>query len=391
MGTIRDFLRLNGNSTFKQVPFCEADVIVLNILSYANFKDTTYYNDDSKEGFINLNVFGKAGIIKIITKNYITIGKSYTEFLKLFFTCSRYNDVKIGYFYNYFSTKKEAQFFGMTFLIDEKYFIIFRGTDNTIVGWKEDFNLALLDEIPAQIAARNYAKKMLGKFDNDFYISGHSKGGNLAYFTWFNLSKKEKKRITYVYNLDGPGFKEDKFDYKDYGEKIIKIVPEDDIVGCLFDNTYRFDVVPSKKMNIGQHDMLTWIFDRKTKFTKLKRVNNLTIYSQAFKETANVWYKSFDYEQVKTMVSFIFALVDTNNSLTLGALVKDLLFSGDLYYKTVENYDEKTKKTVKSMIRDFFKLYLKNLLIDKKTIEQPNNNVDVVQKEEEDEEVHTDD
>lgn len=111
--TLKTFLRINGNKTFEQVPFCEADLIVLNVMSYANFKDTSYFNEESKKGFIKLNVFGKASIIKIITKNYITIGKSYTEFLKLFFTCSRYQDVDIGYFYNYFSLKKEAQFFNI--------------------------------------------------------------------------------------------------------------------------------------------------------------------------------------------------------------------------------------------------------------------------------------
>lgn len=364
--TLKTFLRINGNKTFEQVPFCEADLIVLNVMSYANFKDTSYFNEESKKGFIKLNVFGKASIIKIITKNYITIGKSYTEFLKLFFTCSRYQDVDIGYFYNYFSLKKEAQFFGMTYKIDNKYFIVYRGTDNSIVGWKEDFNMALMDEIPAQNAAKNYAKKMIKEFnDVNFYISGHSKGGNLAYFTYFNLSKKDKARIIYTYNLDGPGFKDDDYDYKEYKERYIKIVPEDDVVGALFDNSNLFEIVPSTKASIGAHDMLTWIFDRKTKLTTLKRAKDLTLYSKTFKYTANTWYKSFDYEDVKTMVNFIFSLVDSNNALTLGSLVKDLLFSGDIYYKTLEDFDDAKKEKIKNMTRDFFKLYLKNLLVDK--------------------------
>lgn len=364
--TLKTFLRINGNKTFEQVPFCEADLIVLNVMSYANFKDTSYFNEESKKGFIKLNVFGKASIIKIITKNYITIGKSYTEFLKLFFTCSRYQDVDIGYFYNYFSLKKEAQFFGMTYKIDNKYFIVYRGTDNSIVGRKEDFNMALMDEIPAQNAAKNYAKKMLKEFnDVNFYISGHSKGGNLAYFTYFNLSKKDKARIIYTYNLDGPGFKDDDYDYKEYKERYIKIVPEDDVVGALFDNSNLFEIVTSTKASIGAHDMLTWIFDRKTKLTTLKRAKDLTLYSKTFKYTANTWYKSFDYEDVKTMVNFIFSLVDSNNALTLGSLVKDLLFSGDIYYKTLEDFDDAKKEKIKNMTRDFFKLYLKNLLVDK--------------------------
>lgn len=376
--TLKTFLRINGNKTFEQVPFCEADLIVLNVMSYANFKDTSYFNDESKNGFIKLNVFGKASIIKIITKNYITIGKSYTEFLKLFFTCSRYQDVDIGYFYNYFSLKKEAQFFGMTYKIDNKYFIVYRGTDNSIVGWKEDFNMALMDEVPAQNAAKNYAKKMLKEFsDINFYISGHSKGGNLAYFTYFNLSKKDKARIIYTYNLDGPGFKDDDYDYKEYKERYIKIVPEDDVVGALFDNGNLYEAVPSTKASIGAHDMLTWIFDRKTKLTTLKRAKDLTLYSKTFKYTANSWYKSFDYEDVKTMVNFIFSLVDSNNALTLGSLVKDLLFSGDIYYKTLSDFDDAKKEKIKNMTKDFFKLYLKNLLVDKK-----DNNIKKIDKKE---------
>ena len=368
MATAKNFLKMTKNDSFKKTPFCEADFLVLTALSYADFKNSLYYDERSINGLVPLNVFAKSTIIDKLKKNYLTIGKDYNQFLNLFFSSSRYKDVKVGYFCDKFSLEHNMQFFALTFYVDDKYLIVFRGTDNTIIGWKEDFNMALMEQIPGQKMARDYVRNLLKKIKGRIYISGHSKGGNLAYYCYLNLNKREKNRVLSVFNYDGPGFKNDDYDYSDFGSKLFKFVPEDDVFGMIFDTSNKWEIVASTRINMAAHDLLTWKLDRKSKYTKLQRLKSLTIYSNCFNQTFNDWYYKSDPKDAEALIKFVFKLVETNNISTLGGLFKDILFAGDEYYREIANYDEDSKKRIKSMLRDLLKLYLSNLLKDKREL-----------------------
>lgn len=365
MATAKNFLKLTRNDSFNKTPFCEADFLVLTALSYADFKNSLYFDEKSINGLVPLNVFAKNTVINKLKKNYLTIGKGYTQFLNSFFSSNRYKDAKVGYFCDEFSLEDNMQFFALTFYIDNKYLIVFRGTDNTITGWKEDFNMALMDKIPGQKMARDYVRDVLKKVKGKIYISGHSKGGNLAYYCYLNLNKRERSRVASVFNYDGPGFKNDNYDYSDYGSKIFKFVPEDDVFGMIFDTSNKWEIIPSTRINMAAHDLLTWKLDRKSKYTKLQRLKSLTIYSSCFNQTFNEWYYKTDPKDAEVLIKFVFKLVETNNISTLGGLFKDILFAGDEYYHEIENYDENSKKRIKSMLRGLLKSYLRNLLKDK--------------------------
>lgn len=365
MATAKNFLKLTKNDSFKKTPFCEADFLVLTALSYADFKNSLYFDEKSINGLVPLNVFAKNTVINKLKKNYLTIGKGYTQFLNSFFSSNRYKDAKVGYFRDEFSLEDNMQFFALTFYIDNKYLIVFRGTDNTITGWKEDFNMALMDKIPGQKMARDYVRDVLKKVKGKIYISGHSKGGNLAYYCYLNLNKRERSRVISVFNYDGPGFKNDNYDYSEYGTKMFKFVPEDDVFGMIFDTSNKWEIIPSTRINMGAHDLLTWKLDRKTRYTQLQRLKSLTIYSSCFNQTFNEWYYKTDPKDAEALIKFVFKLVETNNISTLGGLFKDILFAGDEYYREIENYDENSKKRIKSMLRGLLKSYLRNLLKDK--------------------------
>lgn len=365
MATIKHYLKTKGNDSFKKTPFNVIDVAVLTALSYANFIDTTYYREIQNDELLDLSVFGKSNIIKILQQRYLTIGRGYKEFLELFFKSPRYKNLKVGYFKDDFSIKDSIQFFALTFLIDGKWVICYRGTDNTLNGFKEDMLMTLYDKVGAQILAKNYAKEVIGKIKGKVILTGHSKGGNLSYYTFFNLSKKDKSRIDYVYNFDGPGFKNDSYDYETYKSKIIKIVPQDCIVGILFDSSSNFEIVTSNNISVASHDLLTWNLDRKKDYLDFNKTPFLTTYSKSLQDTFNPWVKKYSNEEVQDFLDFIFAVCKSNKALTLGALLKDFLFSNDKYVSTIKTYDEEKKTKVKGMVREFFKLYLKNLLKNK--------------------------
>ncbi len=375
MATIKNFLKLKKDDSFKKTPLCESDIVALTALSYADFKNSIYFDEKTTHGMVPLSIFGKNTIISKLKKKYLALGRGYIQFLSLLFSASRYEDVKIGYFCDRFNEDKDTQFFALTYYIDGKYVIVFRGTDNTITGWKEDLNMALMEKIPAQKLARDYARKVLKEVKGKVYIAGHSKGGNLAYYTYFNLNKRERNRIKFVYNFDGPGFRDDEYDYSEYGKKFHKYVTEDDIIGMIFDTSNNWEIVPSTRINISAHDLLTWKLDRKTKYTTLQRLSSLTVYSSCFNTTFNTWYYQTNRKDAKTLTKFVFDLVETNKIMTLGGLLKDILFAGEAYYKTIENYDEASKKKIRLMLRELGKLYLSNLLKDKKKIDKPKEEV----------------
>ena len=53
----------------------------------------------------------------------------------------------------------EKQFAAITVHIsDEEMYISYIGTDSTLYGWKEDFNMAFMDDVPCQLAGREYLR-----------------------------------------------------------------------------------------------------------------------------------------------------------------------------------------------------------------------------------------
>ena len=133
----------------------------------------------------------------------------------------------------------------------------------------------------------------------------------------------------------------------------------------LFDSSSNFEIVTSNNISVASHDLLTWNLDRKKDYLDFNKTPFLTTYSKSLQDTFNPWVKKYSNEEVQDFLDFIFAVCKSNKALTLGALLKDFLFSNDKYVSTIKTYDEEKKTKVKGMVREFFKLYLKNLLKNK--------------------------
>ena len=103
---------------------------------------------------------------------------------------------------------REQQFAALTVeLGDGSIYLSYRGTDDTIVGWKEDLNMGYLEVIPSQTRALEYLGRMTRQYpDAKLRIGGHSKGGNLSVYAAVKAPAAVQDRIVRVYNNDGPGF-----------------------------------------------------------------------------------------------------------------------------------------------------------------------------------------
>ena len=249
----------------------------------------------------------------------------------------------------------------MTFFIDDKIFVTFRGTDRSVVGWQEDFDLVLKDVIPSQEKAKNYLFKMVNLLKKPVYVLGHSKGGNLAYFAYYFNDINVQDMVIKVYNLDGPGFKFDtKKLYKKNKEKLVKIVPHDDVVGILLNDPSELIICKSSEVNVTAHDLLTWQFDFFNKYKTLTRTKELTIYSETLRITINEFIKEIGIDNVKDVKTAIFEIVKINK-------VKDVIYIYEAALKNIHNgltemrrENPEQVKQMEQLIKQFLKLYAKN-------------------------------
>ena len=187
MKNFLDYLQDN-NKTFKESSFNNIDSLILAYLSYFHFPNTLTRLKD-----LDISKTTK------VEKN--------REFIKRVVTSNRYKDIESCFYVEDTNDLIEKQFSAVTFLLpNNTMYISFRGTDSTLTGWKEDFNMAFMLPVPAQKEALNYVEKVTKLIPRKFYIGGHSKGGNLAVYAGCNLSNNLSTRIIKIYSHDGPGF-----------------------------------------------------------------------------------------------------------------------------------------------------------------------------------------
>ena len=189
------------------------------------------------------------------------MNKITTDFLNTLANSERFGKVIIVDYIDLYH-KKKYQFSSTGFLYDDsQMYIAFRGTDNSIVAWKEDFMMSF-SVIPAQKFALSFLKKVISKHPNtDFIVGGHSKGGNLAIYSCAMCEKEFQDRITTIYNNDGPDLCEEVINtdvMKTIEDRIVKIVPDFCIVGMIFNNTKNIKVVKADNPAFLQHDILNW-------------------------------------------------------------------------------------------------------------------------------------
>ena len=167
--------------TFDMLPFGPVDSLVLSQLAYMHLGDivpSVEYDNPP----VRIADLYKAEFFDNIL-NDVRDAKSNKKLLDALCCSPRYRDIKINYFIDNIDEELEKQFCAMTFILpDGRIYVAFRGTDSTIVGWTEDFNMFFRSVIPGHISAVHYIQTVADRLAGPIYVGGHSKGGNLAVF-----------------------------------------------------------------------------------------------------------------------------------------------------------------------------------------------------------------
>lgn len=310
MGNIMDYISWRGDLTFAQSPFNEVDNLILACLSYVNLDRIPAV---TRQKGIELKKLVKE-FKKLHTIKELEADKSFIRLAPfMMFEMAesvRFGNCVIRNYVNEIVTEAEQQFSAVEIVLDDgTSYISFRGTDDTIIGWKEDFNLST-GVVPAQERAVEYMQRISDKASGMLRVGGHSKGGNLAIYGSV-MCKSVHDKILEIYSNDGPGFSKEFQESPETAEmmpKIIRIIPEYSIIGTLLEHERQPIIVASTSRGLLQHDGFSW----EVQGPGLVRRDSLNKTALRFIEILHKWIDGMDMEQKRLLIEDLFATLQAS-------------------------------------------------------------------------------
>lgn len=309
MGNMLDYLDWRGDLTLAQSPFNEVDNLILSQLSYANLDHVVPAEwshmavtiREAAERYFQLYSEEDIDRYGYMVRNSATLLRKLAD-------SPRFADAKLSKFLNMVEFEQTKQFSAMHVgLPDGTVYVVFRGTDSTIVGWKENFNMTYMTPIPAQDEAVRYLEDTTEDHDLPLRLGGHSKGGNLAVYAAIMCRADLKPRILEVYNNDGPGFEAKIIrseGYLEMRERIRTLVPQLSVVGMLMEHEASYEVVQSSQSLFMQHDPFSWevLGDR------FVRADQLAKESLLVEVTLKSWLNQLSRSERKQFIDALFQI-----------------------------------------------------------------------------------
>ena len=303
---IYTYIKFRGDLDLKNHPLNEVDALIFSELSYIHFENIVPTVGEKMT--ISLEEAAKK-YMPMEGKESIFYAR-YERLLQEVAKCPRYADLQLCNYVNVINQEEKQQFSALHIQITPFLtFIAFRGTDETLVGWREDFDMSYKMPIPAQISAVEYVNQTTKGLFQKYYLGGHSKGGNLAIYSAVFCDSGIQNSIKDIYNFDGPGFHEKIADNESYlkiKDRIHTYVPEASVVGMLMEHEEKYKVVKSYETTLMQHEGLSWIVNR----TSFETVENVDEFSNNVSVTLKGWLEKTDYEERKVLVNALFDILE---------------------------------------------------------------------------------
>jgi len=323
MGTLFDYLAWRGDLGFDQAPLNEVDSLIFSLLSYIEYKNIV--SETHRGEPVSLQAAANAFFARNPDPKKISMGlivpKDILKLFKMAKECRRFRGVGLKAYVNRIDLELQMQFSAVTYCLETgEQVITYRGTDDTLVGWKENFNMSFMDEIPAQKHAKEYLVEAAASTKAELYVTGHSKGGNLAVYSAIHAPIEVKNRLITVWCNDGPGFRNAWLHdpkYLDIKAKIKTLLPQSSIVGILLEHEESYSVVKSSQKGLWQHDGLTWAVVG----SKFQRVKDVSEDSKRVDKTLKKWIEGLSLDQREQFCEALYKVLSADNAMTLTDLV----------------------------------------------------------------------
>lgn len=346
-----EYVRIYGNLSLAECPFTTEDALALSEFCYLKFESIVGGLDKEPMTLLDVNRHPNRADL-FMDKRYVRDNSALYEAI---LESDRFRDMTVGYHVNEIDYDKGTQFSAITFFLpDGRAAVTFRGTDETMVGWQEDFEMVLKKPIYGQQLAVQYLADVAKRTTGRMIVLGHSKGGNLSVYSTMKCEDDVLNRIDQIYNFDGPGFRPEVLvenNYERIKPKVLKFIPKSSPVGLLLDTPGEAVIIEAKTMGATQHNPYNWII----KEGKLQKTT-LTEQHELMMQTFNEWMLSLDDERLPQFVSTLCWLLDATAAETTIEFQDDVAAHARALFKAGQEVDDEMKEKTQELIRSYFDL-----------------------------------
>lgn len=350
---------ISETRSLKEKEFSSVDSLVLSQIAYLNF-DGIVPDLSNSMSYIHVREIAAMNSLEILFQG-VRSNRNNQQLFWAFVNSPRFCDTKLAFYRNQVDDKTEKQFSAITFFfVEGSSYIAFRGTDSTITGWKEDFNMAFTSPIPSQKEGVEYLDAVADRTLGTLRVGGHSKGGNIAVYSAINCASLVQKRIEQIYSHDGPGFKDEVLRSTGYfkiKDRINKTLPQSSIIGMLLHNQERYTVVKSNRIWFMQHDPFSWMIDGDD-FLYLPSISKSATYMHG---TLDQWMNSYDDQKRELFINTFFQILQATEANTISDLTGDWRKRAVAAVGALRGIDEETKNFLLQTIGSLFVLAIKNM------------------------------
>ncbi|MBR1683655.1 MAG: DUF2974 domain-containing protein [Clostridia bacterium] len=300
-GDLTDYVAWRGDIPLSQVPWNTLDSLLLAVICYQDF---------DLPRAMSLEEVARAGLQP---KRDVSAEHKRVALIHQMAAQPRYAYLILHKQISLLSADQSLQFSALACLSPDPsgpVIIAYRGTDHTLVGWKEDFMMSYASPVPAQSQALTFLEEVAEATGNrPLVLTGHSKGGNLASYAAAHASDTIRARILEVASFDGPGLDDDTMESKGYAEirpRLHSVIPNGSVVGLLMNYHPDYTVVQSTTVGLFQHDPLSW----EIMGGRFIEAPETTRSSQLMNETVHTWLGKCTQEEVQDFVETLFTALE---------------------------------------------------------------------------------
>lgn len=315
MAVTKDYIYWRGDVPFSTAPVSEADEFLICMMGMFDLRNVVPEDGSYISMRRALELYlANGGDLSLGALTSDQIAPSVLSLQK----SERYADVMLSGYRIHVSPAENEQFSALTVrLPGGRHYVTFRGTDDTIVGWKENFMLTVQKEVPAQHDAADYLRWAAQTYPGQLVVAGHSKGGNLAVYSVSAVEEEVQSRVEKIINLDGPGFLPEFLEtpgYRRIKGKIRTIVPQHTMVSSLLFRDSEIAVVKSDAQFLNAHNGFTWEVDGRGSFV---RMGDRSPASKAFDQAMKTVLESMSVEDRGAFIDQMFGTLAAGGAVTI--------------------------------------------------------------------------
>ena len=346
MKNMLDYIKEFGHVSFEERAFSEIDALVLTELEYLPLEKVVP-SDENGENFVTVKEIAEymqEHKQELFDENPMMITEERHELSQVIADAPRFQSLKFFGVVSEWDKDTTKQFAAVTVEVEPSVrLVIFRGTDETLIGWKEDFLMTYSPLVAAQTDAKEYLAKQASLWGGDLMVSGHSKGGNLAIYAAATQVEDVQLRIVDIFCFDSPGLYRSVLETKGYQNIVplaMRYIPQDSLVGLMLESEVPYVIVKSNATGAMQHSAMTWEIED-GQFIKMEK---LTKNSQLNDQTFKKWTESVSDEELELFWNVFFELLFNAGIDTVNDLYGQFMHYVQEFLKAAGNMDEEKRE-----------------------------------------------